>query len=854
MRKLPVPYSLPETKWVHYLLQSFKVCCFVLLILVSIRSAAQTFPSPSSCTSGDLLLVNATLPSTPCETCGSGATVTKSLTLYINNKTGSTRTSFAFWATLVIRNADGSVASSTPINKCFATIPSSAITPFSYGNLSYTCGQSLELTNIWEAWTDASPKSTCPTLIPPNISPKCGRVTSLNVVAGVDATFDVTNATCTTTGSIKVSPFGGSGAPYTVKLYNAAGTTLLATSTSIAAGGSYTFTNLTAATYTLKLSDKDNCAAPVSKTRTVTAPDAIATPAATVTQPTCATATATVTITPPVGSGITYTLKQSSVVKYTANASGVFSLVVAGTYQLNASNGTCNTNGSDVVVNAQPQTPAAPILSVINNCDGTSTITAKDAGNVNIPAGELTWSNGGNGNPISVTTTTAITATRTGNGCTSGNSNSVTPAPKTTPAAPILSVVNNCDGTSTITAKDAGNVNIPAGELTWSNAGNGNPITVTSTTAVTATRTGTGCTSGNSNSVSPAPKTTPAAPILSVVNNCDGTSTITAKDASDVNIPAGELSWSNGGNGNPITVTTTAAVTATRGSNGCSSGNSNSVSPAPRTTPAAPILSVVNNCDGTSTITAKDASDVNIPAGELTWSNSGSGNPITVTTTAAVTATRGSNGCSSGNSNLVSPAPRTTPGQPSVAYNAPACDEATFSVTLSSVISGASYSIFNKDGNAIAGVSPASPFVAPNNSNFLFSNIPAGSGYQVSVANSGCPSSANSCGNASKISSNKALRTEANSITDLVSQPSIKAYPNPFNNKVKFVVTLPQAGNGTLEVFNMMGQKIKTVYQGHVIAGANNFELNLAGQKNSNLVYKFIMGQKQITGKLLQIN
>ena len=79
-------------------------------------------------------------------------------------------------------------------------------------------------------------------------------------------------------------------------------------------------------------------------------------------------------------------------------------------------------------------------------------LTAKD-GDGNVITSGLTWSNGGTGNPITVTTTTVVTATLTVGDCTSGLSNSVTPAPKTTPAAPILSVINNCDGTSTITAR-----------------------------------------------------------------------------------------------------------------------------------------------------------------------------------------------------------------------------------------------------------------------------------------------------------------------------------------------------------------------------------------------------------------
>src|SRR5262249_55805147 len=162
------------------------------------------------------------------------------------------------------------------------------------------------------------------------------------------------------------------------------------------------------------------------------------------------------------------------------------------------------------------------------------------------------------------------------------NSNSVTPAPRTAPAAPILSVVDNCDGTSTITAKDGTGTLIPSGQLTWSNGSTGNPITVNNTNPVTATATVGGCTSVNSNSVTPAPKTAPAAPILSVVDNCDGTSTITAKDGTGTLIPSGQLTWSNGATGNPITVNTTTAITATATVGGCTSVNSNSVTPAPK--------------------------------------------------------------------------------------------------------------------------------------------------------------------------------------------------------------------------------------------------------------------------------
>jgi len=80
----------------------------------------------------------------------------------------------------------------------------------------------------------------------------------------------------------------------------------------------------------------------------------------------------------------------------------------------------------------------------------------------------------------------------------------------------------------------------------------------------------------------------------------------------------------------------------------------------------------------------------------------------------------------------------------------------------------------------------------------------------------------------------------------------VKAYPNPFNDKVKFVVTSPANGDGTLEVFNMMGQKVKSIYSGHFIAGSQTFELSLPANQVAMLVYVLRVGGKQVTGKLIQ--
>ena len=61
------------------------------------------------------------------------------------------------------------------------------------------------------------------------------------------------------------------------------------------------------------------------------------------------------------------------------------------------------------------------------------------------------------------------------------------------------------------------------------------------------------------------------------------------------------------------------------------------------------------------------------------------------------------------------------------------------------------------------------------------------------------------------------------------------------------------SGYGSLQVYNLMGQKVKTVYEGYMSAGKQYFTLTLPVQQRANLVYIFTVGGKQVTGKLLQL-
>jgi hypothetical protein len=138
----------------------------------------------------------------------------------------------------------------------------------------------------------------------------------------------------------------------------------------------------------------------------------------------------------------------------------------------------------------------------------------------------------------------------------------------------------------------------------------------------------------------------------------------------------------------------------------------------------------------------------------------------------------------------------------------------------------------------------------------VFSDLASGSVTSITVKNAdGCSTTVN-C--ASLVQDCEAPFSAAISRTVNIevsaAETTVKAYPNPFSDRIKFLVTSPVAGNGNLEIYNMMGQKVKTVYTGLIRQGAQTFELSLPNQQVANLVYVLRIGDKKMTGKILQIN
>lgn len=240
-------------------------------------------------------------------------------------------------------------------------------------------------------------------------------------------------------------------------------------------------------------------------------------------------------------------------------------------------------------------------------------------------------------------------------------------------------------GTSTLCSGTSGTVySIPsvsgATDYTWSVPAGSTIIAGQGTTSATITF---GSTAGDisvvaNNSCGPSAASnqlitliqTPAAPTLSVINNC-GSSVISS--TSNVN-----LLWSTNETTSSITVTTPGTFTATQSLNGCTSPIS-SIQAAPKTIPSAPVVTVANLC-GSSTLSSTTT-------GTLHWSNNATTNSISVTNSGDFTVYQTVNGCLSDTTTATS-APLTVPNVSLSAFSSVCVNSPKFSLTGGSPAGG----------------------------------------------------------------------------------------------------------------------------------------------------------------------
>ena len=81
--------------------------------------------------------------------------------------------------------------------------------------------------------------------------------------------------------------------------------------------------------------------------------------------------------------------------------------------------------------------------------------------------------------------------------------------------------------------------------------------------------------------------------------------------------------------------------------------------------------------------------------------------------------------------------------------------------------------------------------------------------------------------------------------------PSVQNYPNPFNPVTTIAFTLPQSEKATLTVYNILGEKIATLADGHFSAGEHAITWNASEFASGIYFYRFEAGSFAVTNKLL---
>ena len=127
----------------------------------------------------------------------------------------------------------------------------------------------------------------------------------------------------------------------------------------------------------------------------------------------------------------------------------------------------------------------------------------------------------------------------------------------------------------------------------------------------------------------------------------------------------------------------------------------------------------------------------------------------------------------------------------------------------------------------------------------------------INATGSNCPSAPFTCSDAVS-SCQQAPVTQQSRVTPqeitLNGEPktSVLAAPNPFNDRIRFTLKSGVSGQGSLELFNLLGQKVKTVFRGYVKANElQTIEYAVPYAQRTNMIYLFRVGGEHTSGKLV---
>jgi hypothetical protein len=84
---------------------------------------------------------------------------------------------------------------------------------------------------------------------------------------------------------------------------------------------------------------------------------------------------------------------------------------------------------------------------------------------------------------------------------------------------------------------------------------------------------------------------------------------------------------------------------------------------------------------------------------------------------------------------------------------------------------------------------------------------------------------------------------------------TVKAFPNPYDENITFVIKSTETGRGKLNLFNLRGEQVSTVFDGNVEANRTmTITYKVPPLQRQSLVYHFSIGKKIETGKLIRPN
>ena len=497
------------------------------------------------------------------------------------------------------------------------------------------------------------------------------------------------------------------------------------------------FSSLATGNYNITARNASGCTSAATSTTINAQPETPSAPTASVsTQPSCNNARGTITVSSSTV-GLAFSIDG---VNY-ANANGIFTNLVPGTYNLTARNASgCTSTATSLTVNAQPATPTAPVASVSAQpsctlATATITISSSTAG--------LTFSIDGTNYTNSSATISGVSpgtynlTARNASGCTSTATSLTVNAQPATPATPVATVTAQptctvATGTITISSPTTG-LTFSIDGINYTNTNGIFTNVIAGTYNLTAKNTSNCISTAVALTVTAQPAT-PSAPVASVTAQptctvATGTVTVSSPTTGLTFIING-ISYSNS-NGILTNIAQGTFNLTARNTSGCTSTATSitiNAAPAIPATPAA-IVAVQPTCaapKGTIMVTTSTASlSFSINGTDFTnttgiFTNLSPGNYI-------VTA-KNNVGCTSISSSITVSAPPDSPATPSATVTAqPTCALATGTIAVSSPTIGLTFSI---DG------------IDYSNTNGIFTNVATGN-YSLTAKNTiGCISTA----------------------------------------------------------------------------------------------------------------